>query len=684
MKYIFAKPPGVRNPSHNALRVALSYMVVASLWLVFSDRSAARFVTDQSISPTAQLLRGAIVVLITGGLLYWLVRRIYLGQSQLYRQIENSERAHRAMFEHNPNPMYIYDPQTLRFLSVNEAAIKKYGFTREEFLTMTLWEIRPPQARAAMQRALDAQKHFREVVVANAVTHWTKSRQLMTMEVTGYSLQFEQRDARLVLARDVSAHIQVENNLRIALRTQQEVIRISEMGWWSSDRDSGRIELSEQMLLWLEQPSGTTMIDAELFWHRIDAADRDLLQRAYASAWQGKPLALEVGVKCEAGGSRSLFIRGSVVELGDTRKLICCAIDITASKIEQERLRDNEKSYRQIAEQLPEALLMHYEARVIFANAAAAKMFGATRPDDMVGADIRDFIALPSQPEAFDRLRSFQHGHADDTAFRERLLRKKSGEVFTAEVAAQTVVTEGRNCILALVRDVDQQKKTQSELQIANERLQHLSEHMAQTSENERRQLSRELHDDLGQALTFIKMSAAWLRKRQQDTELAERVAQIQDTAGEALEKVRNLALTLRPPQLDTLGLKTAVEEHLRKFFGGTGIGHGADVDELQPRPQPLLEMAVFRVFQEALTNILRHSGASFVRVALTREGTVLRLQIVDDGEGFDVDGALAQARGLGLQTMRERAQQVGGSLHLHSVAGVGTELTAVFPEAHA
>ena len=684
MKYIFVKSPGVRSPRRNALRIALGYMAVAALWLIFSDRSAARFVTDQSISPTLQLVRGAIVILVTGGLLYWLLRWIYLGQSRLYRQIESSERAYRAMFEHNPNPMYIYDPQTLRFLSVNEAAIKKYGFTRDEFLTMTLWEIRPPQARAAMQRALDAQKHFRDVVVANAVTHWTKTRQLMTMEVTGYSLQFEGRDARLVLARDVSAHVQVENNLRVALRMQQEVVRIGEMGWWSSERDSTRIELSEQMQLWLEQPSGVATIDTKLFWQRIAVDDRDLLQRAFATAWQGKPLSLEIGFEGENGASRSLLIRGGVVDLGDTRKLICCAIDVTASKIEQERLRDNEKSYRQIAEQLPEALLMHYEARVIFANAAAAKMFGATRPEDMVGADIRDFIAVPSQPEAFDRLRSFQHGHADDTAFRERLLRRKSGEVFTAEVAAQTVITEGKNCILALVRDVDQQKKTQSELQVANERLQHLSEHMAQTSENERRQLSRELHDDLGQALTFIKMSAAWLRKRQQDVELAERVAQIQDTAGEALEKVRNLALTLRPAQLDTLGLKTAIEEHLRKFFGGTGIGYELDAEELQPRPQPLLEMAVFRIFQEALTNILRHSGASFVRVALTREGNALRLQIVDDGEGFDVDRTLAQARGLGLQTMRERAQQAGGTLHLHSVAGVGTELTAVFPETHA
>jgi signal transduction histidine kinase len=123
------------------------------------------------------------------------------------------------------------------------------------------------------------------------------------------------------------------------------------------------------------------------------------------------------------------------------------------------------------------------------------------------------------------------------------------------------------------------------------------------------------------------------------------------------------------------------MEEHLHKFFGGSGIGSAAEIEDLQPRPQPLLEMAVFRVFQEALTNILRHSDASFVRVALTRRDGLLHLQIVDDGRGFDVAAAFARDNGLGLSTMRERAQQAHGELTLHSVAGFGTELTATFAE---
>jgi len=680
MKHVLENAPVVRDPSRNARRIAVIYMAAALLWLTFSDHLAARWVADTSVDPFTQWWRGCIFIVVSGALLYFGLHRIYRGQRKLYQHLEHSERAYRAMFEHNPNPMYIYDPTNLRFMAVNQAAITKYGFSRDDFMTMTLWEIRPPEARPAMQRALDAHKHFRDVVTANAVTHWTKDRRLLTMEVTGYSLQFEHRDARLVLARDVSEHVDIERQLRRDLRAQREALRIADIGCWTMVANGGDIQISARMQTLLDIPAGSTSLNAEQFFAQFIEADRELLQRACQAAWQGTPLQIEARLQRRDGELLYVLLRGEVAEFADDRQLIGTALDITSSARIERQLRDKEKQYREMAELLPEALLIHSDAHVLYANSAAANLFGVTRVADMLGVDIRDFIALPSQADALDRLRAFQQGEGDND-FQERLLRKKNGDVFTALVAAQTLSIDGRPCIQVQVRDISQQKKTQSELQTANARLQHLSEHMAQTTENERRQLSRELHDDLGQSLTFIKMTSAWLRKRQYDAEQAARIAQIHEAAGDALDKVRNLALAWRPAQLDALGLKPAMEEHLHKFFGGSGIGSAAEIEDLQPRPQPLLEMAVFRVFQEALTNILRHSDASFVRVVLTRRDGVLHLQIVDDGRGFDVAAAFARDNGLGLRTMRERAQQAHGELTLNSVAGFGTELTATFAE---
>lgn len=683
MKFVLEKDPAVRNPSRNAGRIALTYMTLAVLWLTFSNRLAARWVTDPTVAPMVQWLRGGIFILVTGGLLYLAMRRIYRGQRNLYRHLEHSERAYRAMFEHNPNPMYIYHPETLRILAVNAAAIAKYGFSREEFMTMTLWELRPPEARAAMQQALDRKRQFRDTVTANAVTHWTKDRRLLTMEVTGYSLQFERQDARLVLARDVSDHVQVERELRGELRAQHTALDVGELGTWTMLRDEQTVQLSERMQALLGQPEGRISLSCADFFACFVEADRELLQQACSAAWQGSALQLDVCVAGANGDFVHLQLRAEGGEAAENGRLIGIARDITAVKKTEQRLRANVDQYRQMADLMPEALLIHRDARVIYANVMAAELFGVSHPADMHDVDIRDFIASPSQPDAFERLRSFQEGSGDGL-FQERLLRKKNGEVFAASVAAQILYIDGQKSILALVRDINLQKKAQSELETANQRLQRLSERMAQTTENERRDLSRELHDDLGQSLTFIKMTAAWLSKREHDAELGTRIAQIHEAAGDALDKVRNLALALRPAQLDALGLKAAMEEHLHKFFSDSGIHYAIDIDELQPRPQPLVEMAAFRVFQEALTNILRHSGAGFVRVALTRNGAGLKLQVIDDGQGFDVEHMLAQSGGLGLRTMRERAQQVGGDLKLHSVPGFGTELTATFAKSTA
>ncbi|MGO4551363.1 histidine kinase [Lysobacter sp. 2RAF19] len=215
------------------------------------------------------------------------------------------------------------------------------------------------------------------------------------------------------------------------------------------------------------------------------------------------------------------------------------------------------------------------------------------------------------------------------------------------------------------------------------EELERMARRLLHVQEDERRTLSRELHDDIGQAITAIKLGAMSLRSEddadgQGKARSEEILADIIATTDQTIAKLRNLSILLRPPQLDTLGLETALRWQAETLFRSGKPQLVVRMTPLPRRPSPDVELACFRIAQEALTNIVRHSGANVVTLSLAPvdEGQALRLDVVDDGRGFDpADGA-----GLGQLTMRERAHQVGGMLLMQTAAGQGTRVHAVLP----
>jgi PAS domain S-box-containing protein len=666
-----------RTPS-GALRIALGYVALGLLWITFSDDAVARFVGDRALANAISIGKGYAYVLITGALLYIAIRGLHSRQRRTQQQLARSERAYRTMFDNNPNPMFVYDASTLQFLAVNRAAISAYGYTDAEFLSKTLRDIYAESAQAELQRAIDAQEYSSDFMQLSTVTHQTKAKRLLTVELTISTLRMQGRAAQLLMAQDISQRVRVEHKLLESRRQLKEAQRIAGFGSWSLDYTSGALTVSEQMQRLLNSADSAETWTLQTLLSYVHPDDRAAAQLAFDNAWRRQPLQSELRLLRGDGEVYHVLIRGEQVTHGDgSGQLVGTILDINERKRHEKKLEDSERQYRQLIDNLPEAVLIHRDLQIMFANPLAVELFGGP----LLGLHVDTLIAAPSHSEAYLRLEWLQGGlNRIDNRFHERLLRKANGEVFAAEVAARSIAIDGVQCIQVMVRDIGEQKKSQHELQIANERLMHLSTQMIEHAEAERRHLSRDLHDDLGQSLTFIKMTAAWLRKRLEHDECGERVAQLHVVAGEALEKVRNLSQALRPAQLDTLGLKAAMEEHLRKFCDGGGIGYKAMLDELEPRPDPLLEIALFRIFQEALTNIFRHSAASFIGIELVRIGAVITLRVIDDGHGFDVEAALARGGSLGLHTMQERAQQFGGQVQWQSVIGAGTEITAIVP----
>jgi PAS domain S-box-containing protein len=213
------------------------------------------------------------------------------------------------------------------------------------------------------------------------------------------------------------------------------------------------------------------------------------------------------------------------------------------------------------------------------------------------------------------------------------------------------------------------------------ERLKALSARLLTAQEEERRRLAIELHDDLGQVLTAVKINLESVG-RKLDAQFASDLADAVATVDEAMERTRDLAFDLRPAVLDDFGLTSALRWYTRRFTRDTGIEVHISADEA-PRLETALETACFRVAQEALTNVLRHAQARNVTVALHVVMGEAMLKISDDGVGFDVVAARERAAGgisLGLLGMEERVSSLGGDFEVRSVRGEGTQLSARFP----
>jgi two-component system sensor histidine kinase UhpB len=215
------------------------------------------------------------------------------------------------------------------------------------------------------------------------------------------------------------------------------------------------------------------------------------------------------------------------------------------------------------------------------------------------------------------------------------------------------------------------------------ERLRALSSQIIKAQEEERLRIARELHDETAQALASLLVRQRVAERSPDAAALQRTMADLRALTSEALEGVRRMALELRPTMLDDLGLVAAVEAFARQFSHRTGIPVDVRMTRRPERLPPEVELVAFRVIQEALSNVARHSGASRAEVRLGASGTFVTLSVADDGHGFELEAALdSRQRSLGLFGMRERAALVGGRLSLDSAPGRGTRVLLEIPAA--
>jgi len=208
--------------------------------------------------------------------------------------------------------------------------------------------------------------------------------------------------------------------------------------------------------------------------------------------------------------------------------------------------------------------------------------------------------------------------------------------------------------------------------------LEELSARMESAQEEERRTISRELHDEVGQTLGLLLLEVGQVAKLVPATDqiVQGQIARIKSTAEGAVKTIRDIALLLRPPMLDDLGLIPALEWQAREVSRRSNLEVAVDAEEMPEKLSDELKVCIYRVVQEALNNAAAHSGAKNAKLSVARKGESIQVRVEDDGRGFDS----SRTRGMGLLGMEERVRRLNGALSVRSAPGQGTTVTAELP----
>ena len=294
----------------------------------------------------------------------------------------------------------------------------------------------------------------------------------------------------------------------------------------------------------------------------------------------------------------------------------------------------------------------------------------------VIGASLRQFVPPTEQP-AFDALVAAGHREnrrADTT------LRADGGALVPVSVSIAPLQLEGSADVIGVIGVVTDI----SERERAEELRNRLIQQAVTAQEEERRRIARELHDEAGQSLTALLVGLRTIEESRTITEAAELAQRLRAIAAQTLDEVGRLSRGLHPGILDEVGLPAAVTRHVQEFAQRHGVAVDLRIEGLDSEVlPPALQATVYRVLQEALTNVAKHAGARSVRVLLVRDKATVVLRVQDDGAGFDPAAGAELAVGdrhLGLQVMRERAALLGGSVKVESRPGAGTMITAHFP----
>jgi PAS domain S-box-containing protein len=354
--------------------------------------------------------------------------------------------------------------------------------------------------------------------------------------------------------------------------------------------------------------------------------------------------------------------------------------DITSQKHAQSRLRRSEEKFSKAFHASPDLITISTlkEGIYIDVNEAFLKTTGYSLVE-VIGKSSLDLKIFQRKEDRYEMVKTINENRG--VRNQELILHTKDGRGLTMLWSAELFEFGGEKCILSISRDITENKCMEERLKYSENQLRELYKNQQDSREAERTRISREIHDDLGQELTGLKLELAYLARKlpADQTDLINKASLMSKHIDMSIDSVRRISMDLRPALLDQLGLVAAIEWQAEDFQKRTGILCKLTIDPDTTVKNKRLSTTIFRIFQETLTNITRHANATRVDVALHKIDGKVSLSVKDNGKGIAKE-RITNPRSFGLISMKERVSDLGGELNITGRKGKGTTVSVNIP----
>lgn len=366
-------------------------------------------------------------------------------------------------------------------------------------------------------------------------------------------------------------------------------------------------------------------------------------------------------------------------ELGSKRYYTALLRDISREEHLQVIIDQFNRRIRLLFELLPVAIWVIEGERVVFANKACARLFGVDNRDDLAGQSIYELV----DTAAHERLRQIVSEaleHQESVLHMNGLIARADGSPRDVEILMAALPDHSRTLVQMVIADITRHSQERRDLLQSQSTLRDLTARLVDAREDERRSLARELHDELGQRLTAMKLELAAFERSADPCLPPERLRSMTEMVDDTAAAVRRLSLDLRPPMLDDLGLEAAIEWLAQDYQRRTALRIDLYLDAIPDQLPTKVLTTLYRIVQEALTNIAKHADADHVVISATRDEGLIGLVIQDDGNGFANLDRRAPSGSFGLIGIHERVRMLGGSFEAGNDAGGGAKLVVKLP----
>lgn len=607
-----------------------------------------------------------------------------LGRSTAEPGAADALRRHAELLQSSSDAIFTTTPDGA-IVSWNPAAERLYGHRASAVIGQPFELLVPPERAAALPRLFDGLRRggrpdpFEYVVTRPDGRAVGISLSLSPIPNTRGGLA-----GVLAISRDITAHTRAEEQLRRALAQLAQAESLARLGSWELDLRTDTVAWSGELYrlygVGPEHLRATLEGTLDLVHPDDRAFVKDIIGRAREDHL---PWVCEHRIVRPDGAVRTFRSRGTVIvdDLGRPVKLVGTAQDIT----ERKQAEDALARYAALVESSEAAIVtQNLEGRILTWNPGAERLYGY-RGEEVAGR----FLALVEPPERAGELEGLRARvqRGEHIEHHETVQVRKDGARIAVSVSISPI-KDGEGRVIgasSIARDITESARAGEALARSRAQLRDFAGQLRSARETERTQIAREIHDELGQALTALKMDLFALKHtvpaplRDPLLVKTDEMAKLID---EMLDKVRTLATELRPAVLDSLGLSAAVEWAVQQFARRTRIAYALELPAEPLRLDADRSTDLFRILQEALTNVARHAHASRVDVHLRASPGEVVLEVHDNGRGI-TDSETENVRSFGLLGMRERTLLWGGELGVRVAPRGGTSVIARIPRCH-